>query len=64
MFEKSEMSKRVFLTLPDEVFEKLEDWAGQQGRPVANLAGYLVEISIRTAQEKGDYSPQKNHSQS
>jgi hypothetical protein len=48
------MSKRVFLTLPDEVFEDLERWAAKQGRPTANLAGYLVESCIRQAKSDGE----------
>lgn len=48
------MSKRVFLTLPDELFEDLERWASKQGRPTANLAAYLVEIGVHQAKEKGE----------
>ncbi|NJL09354.1 MAG: hypothetical protein HC908_01480 [Calothrix sp. SM1_7_51] len=51
------MSKRVFVTLPDSVFEDLEQWADSQGRPTANLAAFLIETSIRQAKERGgDYS--------
>ena len=46
------MSKRVYITLPDSVYRDLEQWAKIQGRPVANLAGYLVEKSIEQAVEK------------
>ena len=46
------MSKRVFLTLPDELFEDLERWAAKQGRPTANLAAYLVENGVQQAKER------------
>ena len=42
----TDVSKRVNLTLPDIVYDELEAWAEYQGRPVANLAAYLVESSI------------------
>ena len=48
------MSKRVFLTLPDELFEDLERWAIKQGRPMANLAAYLVENGVQQAKERGE----------
>ena len=51
------MSKRTTITLPDSVFEELEDWADQQGRPTANLASFLVELGIRQAKESGEYKP-------
>lgn len=47
------MSKRVYLTLPDIVYENLERWADEQGRPVANLAAYLVERAVEQAQQEG-----------
>jgi predicted DNA-binding protein len=52
------MSKRTTITLPDVVFEELEEWADQQGRPTANLASFLVELGIRQAKEKGEFTPQ------
>ena len=53
------MSKRVFVTLPDSVFEELEQWADSQGRPTANLAAFLIETSIRQAKESGEINSQK-----
>jgi len=49
--------KRITITLPDAAAVELEDWAVQQGRPVANLATFLVELGLREAKEKGDYKP-------
>ncbi len=54
------VSKRVNLTLPDLVYEELEAWAEYQGRPVANLAAYLVESSIREAKDKGEFRTLKD----
>jgi len=56
------MSKRTTITLPDSVFEELEDWAEQQGRPTANLASFLVELGIRAAKERGEYKPKSQKS--
>lgn len=51
------VSKRVFLTLPDLVYEKLERWANYQGRPVANLAAYIVEKAMEEAEAEGKIPP-------
>ena len=57
------VSKRVFVTLPDVVFEQLETWAEMQGRPTANLAGFLIETSIRKAIESGELPAKLLHKQ-
>ncbi|MDJ0728742.1 MAG: hypothetical protein QNJ33_02000 [Crocosphaera sp.] len=55
------MSKRVYLTLPDKVYKALERWADDQGRPVANLAAYLVERCVEEAESEGKIpSPPNN----
>lgn len=46
--------KRVNLSLPEGVYADLEAWAESQGRPVANLAAYLVEAGVREAKERGE----------
>lgn len=46
------VSKRVNVTLPDEIFEALDNWADQQGRPTANLAAFLIETAVREALER------------
>jgi hypothetical protein len=53
------VSKRFTVTVPDLLFEELEDWAEQQGRPTANLAAFLIELGVKQAKEKGEYSPKK-----
>lgn len=51
------MSKRINVTLPDAVYEELEWWAQVQGRPVANLANFLIEASLRQAKDKQEIPP-------
>lgn len=51
------VSKRVFLTLPDVIYQGLERWAESQGRPVANLGAFLVETAVNQARERGDIPP-------
>ncbi|MBI4784520.1 MAG: hypothetical protein HY785_24870 [Oscillatoriophycideae cyanobacterium NC_groundwater_1537_Pr4_S-0.65um_50_18] len=41
------MSKRTTITLPDAIFDDLEEWADGEGRPTANLAAFLVEIAVK-----------------
>ncbi|GAB1540506.1 hypothetical protein NUACC21_31750 [Scytonema sp. NUACC21] len=53
------MSKRINVTLPDSVLEDLEVWAAYQGRPTANLAAFLIEMSIKLAKDNGEF-PQKS----
>lgn len=62
MSQKS-MPKRVFLTLPDQLHEDLSAWAEAQGRPVANLAAFLVEIAVREAKANGEI-PEKQEKKS
>ncbi|WP_373527603.1 hypothetical protein [Nostoc sp.] len=49
------MSKRINVTLPDTVLEDLEIWAAFQGRPTANLAAFLIEMSIKLAKNNGEF---------
>lgn len=43
----TEMSKRTTITLPDQIFDDLEQWADKEGRPTANLAAFLVEVAVK-----------------
>ena len=47
------MSKRLHVTLPDRVYQKLEGWADHEGRAIANLAAYLIQRAIEEAEEAG-----------
>ena len=53
------VSKRVFLTLPDVVYQHLEDWASSQGRPVANLGAFIVEKAVEQAKAEGAFTPRE-----
>lgn len=57
------VSKRVYVTLPDSIFEDLEWWAESEGRPTANLAAFLIEVAIRQAKEGGKFHKQKPQNQ-
>ena len=57
------VSKKFSITVPDEVFNLLEEWAEKQGRPTANLAAYLVEAGLRTAMDKQEFVPKKKSNQ-
>jgi len=47
MAKPSDVTKRTTITLPSAVYEALEHWAEDEGRPTANLAAYLIEQSVR-----------------
>ncbi|NJL78519.1 MAG: hypothetical protein HC836_37550 [Richelia sp. RM2_1_2] len=57
------MSKRVHVTLPDKVFDTLQRWADDQGRPVANLVAYLVEKAVEEADTQGKIPLDEKHKQ-
>ena len=57
MTEDSAMSKRIGLTVPDTIQEKLERWAKAEGRPIANLCNFLIEKADREAEERGEIPP-------
>lgn len=48
------MSKRIQITLPDEVYYDLVRWAESMGRPLANLTGWIVEKEVGQAKETGE----------
>ncbi len=64
MQNNNPVSKRFTVTVPDSVFEELENWAEYQGRPTANLAAYLIEAGIRQAKLEGEYKTLKDNSPS
>ena len=41
------MTKRMTISVDDDVYEILEQWAGEEVRTVANLAAALVTIAAR-----------------
>lgn len=47
------MSKKFFVTLPDESADDLEFWAAAEGYQPGTLAGQLVMDGIRDAKSRG-----------
>lgn len=61
-FNPKPVSKRVHLTLPDDLYAKIESWADYEARPVANLALFLIQKAIEEAEKNGtlpDHRKQK-----
>lgn len=54
------MSKRVGLSLPDTIYDKLDRWAKGEGRPLANLCNFLLEKAVREAESRGDIPAPQN----
>jgi CopG-like RHH_1 or ribbon-helix-helix domain, RHH_5 len=47
------VSRRVFLTLPDQIADDLERWAEAEGTKAASLAGFIVGRAVREAKLEG-----------
>ncbi|MDJ0742298.1 MAG: hypothetical protein QNJ32_02930 [Xenococcaceae cyanobacterium MO_167.B27] len=58
MSSDKSVSKRINVTLPDSVVDELEDWANAQGRSLANLAAFLLEMALKEAKDKGEIPSQ------
>jgi hypothetical protein len=43
---------RITLTVSEDVYEYLSDWAESEERPLANLAAFLLSQAVREAQQK------------
>jgi hypothetical protein len=41
------MTKRMTISVDDDVYEILEKWADEEVRSIANLAASLVTLSVR-----------------
>ncbi|MGK7927610.1 MAG: hypothetical protein AB4290_20615 [Spirulina sp.] len=54
------MSKRIAITLPDSINDALEQWAKDEGRPLAGLCSYLLEQNVRASA----YDPTKQKEKS
>jgi hypothetical protein len=55
----TDMTKRMTISVDDDVHEILESWAGEEVRTVANLAAALVTLAARERQEKKQASKGK-----
>ncbi len=54
------MTKRTTIVLPDAIYEDLQHWASEEGRPTANLVAFLVEQAIRLKYPEKYPSPKKD----
>lgn len=51
------MTKRMTISVDDDVYEILEEWSNEEVRTVANLAAALVTIAARERQAKQKNTP-------
>jgi len=54
-----EMPKRITVTLADTVAAKLQRWADARGQAIATVAGVAIELSVNSAEDKGEIPPPK-----
>ena len=54
--QRTRMSKRLTVTLPDQIYGELVKWAETRGQSVAPLAAIAVERSVRQAKDAGEFS--------
>jgi hypothetical protein len=50
------VTKKITIVLPKSVGNALEHWAEDEGRPLANLAAYLLEQATRI-KYPGEFPP-------
>ncbi|MBE9116673.1 hypothetical protein IQ249_12250 [Lusitaniella coriacea LEGE 07157] len=43
---------RITVTVSEEVYAFLSNWAEREQRPIANLAAYLLNTAVKEHQEK------------
>lgn len=48
-------SKKVTVYIPEGAYDKLSEWADSEGRPVSNLAAFILESIVRQHSDK-DFS--------
>ncbi len=47
-----DMTKRIQVTLPNRLADDLQKWADYDGRPLSNLAAYLLERAVNEAKKE------------
>lgn len=55
----TDMTKRMTISVDDDVHEILESWAAEEVRTIANLAAALVTLAARERQTKQQTSKSK-----
>jgi hypothetical protein len=53
----SDVAKRVYVTLPDNIYRDLEQWAEYRGQAIATAAAVAVELAMRDAKDRGEIPP-------
>lgn len=53
------MSKRINITVSDALYDKLQMWAEAEGRQLANLATYRLELDLDRAMREGTFPTKK-----
>ncbi|MEO1764765.1 MAG: hypothetical protein AAFR83_23065 [Cyanobacteria bacterium J06629_18] len=48
---------RITVTVSEDVFSYLSEWAEREERPLANLTAYLLSQAVREHQQQNDSSP-------
>ena len=52
--------KKFSVSLPASIFQDLEKLADHQGRPVANLASFFIELGLHITKERGEFPIEKH----
>jgi hypothetical protein len=52
---------RITLTVSEEVYQFLSEWAEREERPLANLAAYLLSKAAKEQQEARRTTKQSDH---
>jgi hypothetical protein len=52
--QDASMTKRLTISVDDDVYDILEKWADEEVRTVANLAAAIVTLEARQRKEKGE----------
>ncbi|MEJ1930379.1 ribbon-helix-helix domain-containing protein [Nostoc sp. UIC 10890] len=50
---------RITVTVSDDVYQYLNEWADREERPLANLAAYLLSQAVREHQEQSESAKPK-----
>lgn len=62
--DKTAMPRKIQVTLPDRIANDLEKWADYEGRPLANLCNYLLEVAVKAEKASSpDWAKQSNPSE-
>lgn len=63
MFELEEMTKRLSTSLPDLIYQMLQDWADTEETSLSDLSGYILKRAVEDAQKEGKIKPTREYLQ-